>query len=479
MGAISGSLAKAGFRVESDQGMVSGSYPTNGTTADAEEVEVKSFDQIPFVSESVEESHAFENDETLTGSPSVDSTDRVSIISGGSVSCSGVYDGLTQLIGCAMGYEKPSGTGYPTYLNATSLTSGSSGAGTFVNNTGAFASGDVGKYIRITSGSGEGQVRRISAFTSNTTVSVTPNWSVAPSSGNTASMSNEFKHVFELAKDMHDQKWTELYASYPTGGVGTANDKILRRGTFSVLKSSTAKPWVWRSAMVNSMSITASAGSGVAIDFDMMPFDLDRASGTNSYANTANYDFSASATDCQEKIMFSDIDHFRVGAYSSSELTSSNNIGISEFSINVNNNLQNDSQDATSGLYAVQPTRNGTREVSGSITLPRYEADTLVDFLANNTELMADLKFSGSTMSNSARSFRIYINSMRLVSKAVPVSGSGVLTQSFDFQAYVPTSNAGYPNCPATGQDAGDQEITVVMENRFPFNPLQDQNAEY
>ena len=359
------------------------------------------------------------------------------------------------------------------------MTSGTSGAGTFVNGSNVFSSGDVGKYIRVTSGTGEGQVRRVSAYTSESTVAVTPNWGTTPSSSDTAVMSKEFKHVFELADSLYDQKWTELYASYPTGGVGTANDKILRRGSLGVLKSSTAKPWVWRSCMVNSMNVSCAAGSGVSIDFDIIPFDLDRASGTNDYASTSNWNFNASATDSQEKIMFSDIDHFRLGAYSGTELTSSHNIGISEFSISINNNLQGDAQSASSGLYGVQPTRNGSREVTGSITLPRYDSDTLVDFLANNTELMADLKFSGSTMDNDARSFRIYINAMRLTSKSVPVGGSGILTQSFDFQAFIPTSNAGYPNAPVTGMDAGDQEVTVVMENRFPFNPLQDQNAEY
>ena len=119
MGAIAGSLSKTAFRVESDQGMVTGSYPTSGATADAEEVLLKSYDQVPFISEGVEEEHTFENDETLTGSPAIESADRVSIFSAGSVSCSGVYDGLTQLIACAMGYEKAGGGGYPSYQNAT------------------------------------------------------------------------------------------------------------------------------------------------------------------------------------------------------------------------------------------------------------------------------------------------------------------------------------------------------------------------
>jgi hypothetical protein len=459
--------------------MVSASYPSSGATADNEEVLLKSYDQVPFVSEGVEESHAFENSETLTGSPAIESSDRVSITSGGSLSCSGVYDGLTGLIACATGYEKAGGTGYPTFLNATNLTSGSSGAGTWVNGSGAFVAGDVGKYIRVTSGSGEGQVRRISGYTSDTTVSVTPNWGTTPSSSDTGIMSNEFMHVFELANSMYDQLWTELYASYPTGGVGTASDKILRRGSLGVLKSSTEKPWVWRSCMVNSMSVAGSAGSGVTIDFELAPFDLDRASGTNDYASTGSWDFNASATDSQEKIMFADVDHFRLGAYSGTELTSSHNIGVSDFSISINNNLLVDTQNASSGLYAVQPTRNGSREVTGSFTVPRYDADTLVDFVKNNTELMADIKFSGSTMDNDARSFRIYINSLRMTKASVPVGGAGVLTQAFDFQAFVPTSNTGYPNAPATGMDAGDQEVTIVMENRYPFNPLQDQNLEY
>ena len=70
----------------------------------------------------------------------------------------------------------------------------------------------------------------------NSTLSVSPNWDVNPASGDGYEVSNEFVHVFEMGKQMNDEKWTDENNGYPTTGVGTANDKIIRRGTFAVDK---------------------------------------------------------------------------------------------------------------------------------------------------------------------------------------------------------------------------------------------------
>jgi len=480
MGAISGILSKAGFRVESDQGMVSGAYPATVVQADTEEVTLQEYDLIPFTSEGIEEEHSFESAETLTGSPAYLDSDRVSLKGGGSLSCSMQYDGLTQLIACATGYSKPGGSGSPGFLTSTALTAGTCTSTTWVDSGTPFASSDVGRHIRITSGSGEGQVRRISAYSSSSSVTVTPAWSVTPSATNSAVMSGEFRHTFELAKTLHDQPWTDLYSSYPTGGVGTANDKIIRRGTYAVIKRSSTAPWVWRSCFVNSMGISASAGGGLTAEFDLMAFDVDRSSSTNTSGSESNWKFHPVETGLEERAMFSDIEFFRIGAYdATTALTSSDEIGISEFSVTLNNALQGDTQDTVSGLYRAEPTRGGTREVSGSISIPRYDADTLIDYLNNDTKLMAHLRVSGSTMDSNSKQLDIYINSLKLTNGSNPVSGAGALTQSFDFQAFVPNSNAGYPGATASGQDSGDQELTIELINRFPFNPLQDQNGEY
>ena len=101
MGDALGILAKAAFRIEgksvSGKGMVNTTYPTAPDTssphADEEEVLLKGSDLIPLISESLEEDHAFEVDETLIGTPAIDNMDRVGLMGGGSLDVQGYMKG--------------------------------------------------------------------------------------------------------------------------------------------------------------------------------------------------------------------------------------------------------------------------------------------------------------------------------------------------------------------------------------------------
>ena len=93
-----GTKSKAAFRIEggsvSGTGMASAAYPTTEAIADNEEVVLGSSDLLHFTSEGVEQEHSIEVAETLTGSPGVSVSDRVSIMGGGSVEVAGMYDGM-------------------------------------------------------------------------------------------------------------------------------------------------------------------------------------------------------------------------------------------------------------------------------------------------------------------------------------------------------------------------------------------------
>ncbi|KKL58886.1 hypothetical protein LCGC14_2220890, partial [marine sediment metagenome] len=200
MGNAVGAFSKAAFRIESDRGLVNATYPTTVAEADTEEVLLKSSDQINLLSESLKENLTFEQDVTLLGTPGIPNTDLVSILPTGSLEIRGFYDGLDAIIAAAMGFEKPLATDSPIAQNSTALTSSaSSAAGTWDDSGTPFASGDVGKFIRVTSRTAEGQVRRISGFTDSNTVTITPNWDVTPDNTTTAVMAQEWLHLFELS----------------------------------------------------------------------------------------------------------------------------------------------------------------------------------------------------------------------------------------------------------------------------------------
>ncbi len=476
-----GTLAKAAFRIEgasiSGAGLTTSDYPKTPTEADAEEVALGASDQLALLSEGVEEEYSFENDETLIGRSGVAGIDAISIMPTGGIEVSVFYDGMDAILAAALGFENPNFTNSPTYDSGVALTgAGGMSSNGFTATASVFAAGDVGKFIRVTSGTGAGQVRRITAYSGGTIVTVTPAWGTLPT-GASAEMAFEFTHTFETCNVLSNEDWDQVYPSYPTTGVHSASDRIIRRGTLGFEKNQ-AKPWIFRSAMVNSLTFTASAGASIKASVDFAPFDLDRDSATNTASSTWDWDNSSAVFEENERQIFSDIDYFRLNAYSTgTALDSDDNICISDFTITINNNLQANDQTACTGLYREEPARGGMREVTGSFTLPRYEADTIFTWKDAETTLMGELSISGSTLTNEARNMKIFINSLKITKASAPVAGAGVITQTFEFVALVPSGQpASFPTHILTEPRP---ELQIQTINQNPFNVLLDQNREY
>ncbi len=505
MGAGLGALAKAAFKIEGGSktgtGPINTLYPQQPDTttphADEEEVLLKTSDQIPLLSESIENEHGFELDETLNGTPGISNMDRVSLMGSGPAECLGMYDGLNQLIACVTGFENPEATDSPADQNATALTGGAMAAGTWVDSGTPFAAIDVGKFIRVTNGGGEGQVRRISGYTNTSTVSITPNWSVTPSAGHTAKMAEEFLHLYELAPQLDDILFATLdnnqNFTYPTGGVGGATDLLVRRGTLGFLKQSNI-PWIWRSCMINSMTISIVAGESMKISFDVLPFDLDQASNTNgansadAWAFTHGKPSSGSNAIFQpnQQILFNHMSgsgFMRIDTFAGGAMTSADEYGFNSFTMTLNNNLKGDDQDALTGVYRTKPVRAGFREVTGSFSMPRYESDTFRDWAKAQTILQMHLLLSGSTIVSSARSFEIFISSMKIVKPTAPLSGANAITPTFDFRALIPVSAptfiAGGLGNPTQIITKPRSEMMIRTLNQDPYNAFRDQQQEY
>lgn len=501
---MTGVLSKAAFRIEgasvSGTGLSSSGYPTTETTADNEEVELGGSDKLPFLSESVEEDHTFELDETLAGTPAITKSDRVGLMGGGGIEIQGYYDGLDAIIACAMGFELPTGANSPAEQNATTLSVITGGGGQTTSNwkddATPFAAGDVGKFIRITSGTNtEGQVRRIIEYTSPSEVLIKTGadgviWSVLPTSLNVGKMAQEYLHLFELSNNLKDEKFSVMDDTqnwtYPTSGVGTSTDQIIRRGTYGVDKLG-SKPWIWRSCMMNSITFSFSAGGGLKLSADLIPFNLERDSAKNGSSSSWEWDNSSSLFSPaeNERIIFPNCDFVRINDFSTgSPLSSSHNRSINDFSITINNNIKADDQDVITGVYRVEPTRGGFREITGSLSIPRYEDDTFADWLTAKTTLMAHIRFSGSVLvsGGSNRMLEIFICSMELNSPSRPVGGADVIAQTYGFRGLVPTgqpSTTGGDGFPTQNQDNPRSEVMIQTLNANPFNVFRDQNREY
>ncbi|GAF82230.1 unnamed protein product, partial [marine sediment metagenome] len=348
-----GTTSKGAFRIESDQGMVTGTYPVSEAKADLEEVLLDGYDQIPLASESVTENRENEVAETLLGTPAISHHDLVAVLPEGGIDIHGFYDGLDQLIACVMGYEHPGTDAAPVFPDYTKGTAEKTGECNGVtgntklidDEASQFLVGDIGKFVQLYgANAASGQIRRISAHVGTDELTVDTAWDVNPIDGTTLyKISQEFQHLYELSNLLQEELWTDIYALYPVTGVGTTNDKIFRRGTLGFWKGG-SKPWIWRSCFINSITFNFSARSGMVININAIPFNLDRDSATNS-STAANWKFSESPLFSpaeNERILFNHLSgsgYLRIGTFAGGAMDATDEYGISDFSITINNNL--------------------------------------------------------------------------------------------------------------------------------------------
>jgi len=203
-------------------------------------------------------------------------------------------------------------------------------------------------------------------------------------------------------------------------------------------------------ACVNSASISGSSGGIITASFDIIgrAMALGDTSGVTNVggfdpANTVselNFLYDATNLDSvhSNPATFNDIKFYladTVNAIANTDL-----FAISDFTININNNLSGAEQSTvensghTNSFWNIDPERNGMREVTVDFTLPRFESDTLLAWRDNQTDLQLRI--------SSYKSASEYINfdfpSVRLTSVESPVGGSGLLTQSCSAKAYIP-----------------------------------------
>lgn len=473
-----GFAAKAAFRIEG----LTTTYPTTTTIADSNAETLGAYDMIPLMSESLSEGHEFEMDNTVVGNAGISASDKVNIAVAGDIKCSLTYDGLTQLIYAAMGFEDPRAvaTGDPEYLSPTALTSSASSGNTGWDDTGTpFASGDVGKFINVKTGTGEGGVRRIITFTDSNTVVISDAWATNPSNTNTGEMATAFRHFLEPDHQLLNELF-ESEDNYPTGGVGTSSDKKIRRGTFAVDKQISSHEF--DALMLNGFTIEAKSGGSAIITFPAIGFNLDlRTSSRNSSSSTWNYTPSAHSSCAElnggiaERAMFNDL-VVRIDDWSNSvSLGSGDEVKLSEISITLNNNLEGGTRDAVSGLYAVEPARAEKHEVTFSMTMPRYEADDFLTDLKADTIKMADIIWTGGTISDSdTAKIEIFLFAFKWTSWKGNIDGPGLTPITLTGKCLIPTAtSSGFPTLVKS-----DAEMAIRLTNRFPFNASRAQDGE-
>jgi len=197
--------------------------------------------------------------------------------------------------------------------------------------------------------------------------------------------------------------------------------------------------WEIPGAKVNTLEISGEADSKIVFTAGIIGKTLLRTGDTGIVNNTAAFD-AISYTD-PTVLTFKDA-VFRIGDQVDA-LAAGDQVTIDQFTFTINNNLtdpQFASEDAshTDADLTLEPVRNGFREVTLKIRIPRYTSDQLFTWDKNGTALQADLKFTVGSYQFNLLIPHLQINE----SPKASVGGVEVYPIEVSFQLFKNNSNS-------------------------------------
>ena len=178
--------------------------------------------------------------------------------------------------------------------------------------------------------------------------------------------------------------------------------------------------WEYLGCKIDTMKISGEANK--PLDFEIG--GAAKSLSLDSVTNTSVILQALSTEDAAAKIMFSDLE-FKIAAQADA-LSGQSEKGIGSFDLNLANALALDQFD-NKAKTILEPERNGFREVKFSFKVPRYEADTYLDWRDADTPLHAYLKFvTGNYL------FDIHIPDLKIDKVDAPIGGPGLIEQNIE-----------------------------------------------
>jgi len=211
--------------------------------------------------------------------------------------------------------------------------------------------------------------------------------------------------------------------------------------------------WEYAGCKIDTMKISGEANKPLDIEFGGVAKDLD----LDSETNTAVILQALSTEDAASKIMFSDLE-FKIAAQGDA-LSGETEKGINSFELMLSNNMALDQFD-NRAQRILEPQRNGFREISFSFKIPRYEADTYLDWRDGGTNLHAWLKFSSGNYV-----FDIHLTNIIIDKVDAPIGGPGLIEQNVTCSCF---RDPGSSSASFTVED----EMEIDVTNGTAASPL-------
>ena len=215
-------------------------------------------------------------------------------------------------------------------------------------------------------------------------------------------------------------------------------DAFLTLAVAKGVNTGAGSTWECTCGFMNQFTIAGNSGENLALSFETSALAQIITGSTNTAASLIALD-----DDIPSLANFSDVT-FKIADQVDALHATTDNQAISSFTLTVNNNLT-EPQQATPGdlnygggqvhsnpLIPIKPVRNGFREVTLELTLPRYEDDTFLDWRDNETKLQAEF-----TITDGTNSIWIYIPNCKVLTASEPVAGAEAIGQTISIKAFV------------------------------------------
>jgi hypothetical protein len=244
-----------------------------------------------------------------------------------------------------------------------------------------------------------------------------------------------YRHLYELDPHLAAEPWTSA-DGFAAGELSAGQQKI-RRGTVAIDKQ--VSVWELKSTMVRRLGLEAGL-DGVTWSADLLGYSLAR-SGT---VNTAG-SLAALAALSANNVLFTDL-VCQIGTYSTTTPLSAT-VPLLQCTMELENQLTASLGPRVTS-FLEEPDRDASPQVTGELTLARYQADTLLATVDANSLLMMAWHYTGPEIGSTGYAARLslYFPSLVLLEGQAGFAGPGIPTLTLPFQALVPAARpAGFP----------------------------------
>lgn len=184
------------------------------------------------------------------------------------------------------------------------------------------------------------------------------------------------------------------------------------------------------SVKIRKLTIEGKAGDRVTFTFEVVGRKFSNDSTTNTSSTMAN----VTEPSPRKYIMFGD-GKFFMKTQSAGAINGDDQIYPSEFSITIDNKLGDGDVTSLNYPYIDEPVREDFMEVTGTITLPRYEGTTEENAFINGTKMKMKFAFRGSAIGTGPYYYRfdIYMPQVQITDAGRKVAGAGKIGAPIEF----------------------------------------------